>query len=92
MAGSRFSMIVVRPMLPTRSKANRRGSPSPAPAVSPPARQRWLIQQLAAVGLMQPPTSAHPLRPRRADYVLGGRAVTFLVRATRPLLSGRGEG
>jgi hypothetical protein len=83
--------MVVRPMLPTRSKATGRERPSPATAVSPPARQRWLIQQQAALGLMQPHISAHPLRPQRADYVLGGRAVTFLVGAARPLFSRRGE-
>ena len=85
MAASHSLTIVVRPMLPTRSKGARRESPSPATTVSPPARRNWLDQKLAALGLMQPLKPAHPLRPRRIDLAHGGRAVTFLLKSTAPL-------
>ena len=74
-------------MLPTRSKGARRESPSPATTTSPPARRNWLDQKLAALGLMQPAMTAHPLRSQRVDLVHGGRAVTFLRQSTAPLYS-----
>jgi hypothetical protein len=72
--------------MPIHSSSFRPAGPRPAKILSPPARRRWLARKLASLGLM-PPAEVYPLRPRRTDYVQGGRAVTFLVRPTTPLFA-----